>query len=657
MITDLLGVVLACGLVVFGLCFGIHLLLKGTFRLIFSTLCVALSLALYLQGNYLNISYGALNGKPIPWGTFGLYPIWNTLIWCGLLLLPVIAVWLRPKRFRPAVHFLSVFLLLMEIVSLSALLLTTDLSKNSTQYYLSTKDEFNLSKNENIVVFGIDSFAPDLFAEIRELYPESVESWTGFVEFPNHVGTFPTTPFAVCNLMTGQAYTLQQDRSAFMEEAYRDSIFFPTLKANQYDVDFFSSEATVSYCEVLFDNLVTSPVHVNSYFGLFKKMYRLTGFSYAPHLAKRVFWMNTADFEELRATERDDLFIRNDATFRKRFDANGLRVEKENNSFHFYFLWGPHAPYILSKPDETTFYDNDIVTLHSQTLHSMSTITAIMDAMKEEGLYDDATIIIISDHGDEIYDNAPILLVKRPGATGPLTQNDSFVSHNDFQATVFAAVGIDATSDIGKNVFDVGDEKRTFTFYDLVLYADVEYQYDITMLPSGLLHYEQRDTWYDLKGDYPVTPTPVQLGKTYSTPSREAAVAYFNYINHYRIFARKDDAVWLANPGVTLHVQAETVPPEGLAVEFELADVMNGLQRVEVYRKDKLFHTATVTAGQASLVIDIPPECCVDGEIILELRFPDAMSEYEKNGFSGHGDPIYRQAIAIKSITFYPQSN
>ncbi len=657
-ILDLLPVVFLCGLLVFGLCFGVHFLLKGKLRLVFSALCVAASLALYLQGNYLNISYGPLNGTLIRWDTFGSYPFWNTLVWALLLLLPVLAAFFLPKRARVAFQFLSVFVLAMEIVSLSALLLTTDLSGRGSMYYLSTKNEFNFSKNNNIVVFGIDSFAPDYFQEIRQHYPEAFESWTGFVEFPHHSGKFPATNWAIRNLMTGTPYEAQPNPKKFTEIAYENSTLIPTLKAHGYDVDFFVPEGIVQNCEKYFDNFITSPIHVNSHFTLLKKIYRLTGFFYAPHVAKQFCWMTTADFDAIRVKTRDDIFLRDDADFRKRFDASGIRVEKENDSFHFFFTLGPHSPFILKEPDENTFYYNDEVTQHSQTLHSLDTVTAIMNAMKEKGIYDDATIIILADHGDLVYNNAPFLLVKLPGATGPITQNNSFVSQNDFEATIFAAAGIDATSAVGKNVFEVGDEKRTFTFYDLPFNKSVEYQYDLTLLDNGELHYEQKDTWYDANGSHPVKLTQIRPGQTYSLSTPAAAHPYFNYMDHYRFYATEGGgSVWLTKPGVTLHVQADEALSQGLFVEFGLTDVMNDTQRVEVWRKNTLFQTHTVQKGQPTLQMEIPAECRAGGEIILELRFPDAMSVYQKNGFKNHYDNYYRQSIAVDSITFHSKTN
>ena len=117
------------------------------------------------------------------------------------------------------------------------------------------------------------------------------------------------------------------------------------------------------------------------------------------------------------------------------------------------------------------------------------------------------------------------------------------------------------------------------------------------------------------------------------------------------------DGCWLSKPGVTLHVRTEPVSPAGVTVEFLLEDVMNGVQRVEVARRDALFETQTVRQGQTSLLIDVPDACYQNGEIILELRFPDAMSDYQKNGFKNHDDTYYRKAIAIQGIIFHEQSN
>ncbi|NLV59042.1 MAG: sulfatase-like hydrolase/transferase [Clostridiales bacterium] len=656
-ITDFLWLALGGALAVSGLCFGLALLLPGKTRGFFCALCVGASVALYAQGVFLNIGYGPLDGTAIDWSLFGLYPLWNGLCWAVFLLLPILLYLWKPGQMARALTFVSVLLLLLQTVSLGSLALTSQVAARGETYYLSTQDEFNFSQERNIVVIGLDSFSPDLFAEVWENYPEAFDSWEGFVEFPNSAGMYPTTHYAVKNLFTGFPYLFQKEEPSFTDEAYQNSVFFPALKAEGYEIDFFSIEATSPYCKNLFDNYREASFHVERPLLLLKKLYRLAGFRYAPHAAKRIFWMNTADFAQLKFANQDDMFVRNDATFRQRLNQSGIRVEKENRSFHFFFLWGPHEPFILDSPTTTTYYGNDKVTLHSQTLLALDTVTRLLNAMKEKGIYDDATIVILSDHGYERYDFQPIFLVKKPHAKGPLTQNTSFISQDDFQATVFASAGIPAKAPKGKDVFDVGGELRTFPFFAYPIYEKREYLYEVSLLPSGDLHYEQMGLWYDKVGEHPVETKTVAFSKPYVTRDAEATYPLFHYIDRYHINPREDGSCWLAHPGCTLRVKTEFIPKAGVTVEIELTDVMNGQQRVQIARRDQVFETLWVTNGQRTLTFDVPPACYVDGEIVVDLRFPDATNLYQLNGFQNPHDPYLRQAIALKSITFHPKSN
>lgn len=651
-ITDVLLIAPLCTAFLFAVGFGICKLFRGKLRIMIRACLIAASVCLLLQGLFMNADYGMLNGTPIKWNSFGTYPLINTLIWAAVFALAIFFALFRPVSFAPASRFVCIMLVLMQVFSLSAQALTTDFLSNGKSYYLSNKNEFRFSKNNNVIVFGIDSFTPDLLDEMLTLYPESFKDWTGFVNFPNNIGIFPHTKWAVRNLFTGKVYNPSVPEGEFMKDAYQNSTFLPTLKQNDYLLDLYSPEAVAPVCEGLVDNYTSGTLHVDSYYELFKKMYRITGFRYAPHLAKRFFWMNSADFNDLDVHDLDDHFTRNDAEFRQRFDASGITVDLDQNVFRFYFLWGPHLPFILETPQKTTYYSNDYVTQHSQTLCAFDSITAVMNAMKAEGVYDDATIIIFGDHGDMFMDSTPILLVKAPGATGPLTQCDSFVSQDDFQATVYALAGIDATAEKGTNVFDVGDEKRTFTFCCQPNGTSVEYLYDVTMLENGIAHFEQQDIWYDETGAHDVSVPTVRTDVVYQTPTASQLLPYCDYMDLFHIYDRAEGGAWLCKPSVTLRVRLQDDAPESLAIKLGLSEVMNGSQRVVVSRRETTYDTLSVTSDMSELVIPVPADAINDGELVLELRFPDAMSVYAKNGYQNHSDDYFRQSIAVTSLTF-----
>ena len=58
---------------------GIGMFLKGKAYSIYTALIFVFALCFYIQGNYLNSSYGVLDGKTIDWSSYSNYAIVNTI--------------------------------------------------------------------------------------------------------------------------------------------------------------------------------------------------------------------------------------------------------------------------------------------------------------------------------------------------------------------------------------------------------------------------------------------------------------------------------------------------------------------------------------------------------------------------------------------------
>ena len=61
-------------------------------QMVFVCFIFSLGLGLYLQGNYLNVSYGLLNGQKIIWENYAKYGTINTFIWVIIIVVPFLMV-------------------------------------------------------------------------------------------------------------------------------------------------------------------------------------------------------------------------------------------------------------------------------------------------------------------------------------------------------------------------------------------------------------------------------------------------------------------------------------------------------------------------------------------------------------------------------------
>ena len=91
-----------------------------------------------------------------------------------------------------------------------------------------------------------------------------------------------------------------------------------------------------------------------------------------------------------------------------------------------------------------------------------------IDEMKKNGAYDNATIVLIADHG--FYLNGvltnPLVMVKQPNTDQPFTVSQAPVSHFDLHATIMSALGLNTDGKYGRSMFEIQEgEERERVFY------------------------------------------------------------------------------------------------------------------------------------------------------------------------------------------------
>lgn len=77
-------------------------------------LLFGLTVALYLQGNYLCLNNDVLGGGMPQWNAMARDMLVNLAIWAGILLISVSFMLLKPKLFLKAVSFVNALILVME---------------------------------------------------------------------------------------------------------------------------------------------------------------------------------------------------------------------------------------------------------------------------------------------------------------------------------------------------------------------------------------------------------------------------------------------------------------------------------------------------------------------------------------------------------------
>ena len=156
--------------------------------------------------------------------------------------------------------------------------------------------------------------------------------------------------------------------------------------------------------------------------------------------------------------------------------------QSKHNTFKYFHSCFTHIPYGIGEngnlvdfnsqyPDEVhkSFIFGDSAYYSAKKFIAL--MVAYTDWLKSSGLYDNTTIIIVSDHGNDYSDNNPLapegiesalprdtfnrlnslFLVKPAGAAGAIRVDDTFASNGDIHAALQKALGL-TTAYTGSNV-------------------------------------------------------------------------------------------------------------------------------------------------------------------------------------------------------------
>ncbi len=470
---------------------------------------IALALLLWLQGNILVWQYGALSGKEIDWGNKAMLGVIDTPVWIAGLLL---AAW-RPGFLCRQAKRIAIMFLTIQLLSTSFTLVRQPESPSFKRFQIDHTMDFDFSSRRNVILLILDSFQSDVFQEIVEQEPAFRDMFAGFTYFRNTLGGYPSTYASIPLLLTGHRYDNSEPIQQFIARAYRSSSSVPyQLTRRGWRVDLVPAvQNTIFYDPEIFFNIKKRTPKVAD--ARLAWLYDLTLFRYLPHFVKRGIhhdgrwfmsrWIhkdvlaNLMGEDEPKHEQHELVSARR--KLRRKFPNISLRTRRlaidrlckslpvnadsrfvfsflnqaaaltERDVFKFYHWRGPHEPIQMNaefKPVKLPLNRKNLLDLARGEL---KLVGIFLDGLREMGIYDQALILILADHGhpwggyglrlpaglaaagpggDSAFDRVlrsgiPLLLVKRPGAGESLSTTDAPATLGDVPATVFDELGLD----------------------------------------------------------------------------------------------------------------------------------------------------------------------------------------------------------------------
>ena len=466
---------LIAGLIVFVfLCAGL-LLLRGKVFNYAVSLLFAVTLAGYLQGNFLNVDHGLLDGGAILWNEFKKEMLISCAMWAAVIAAVLFVLYLSRRLWAHMVQYVSALLVAVQMVALVSLVTTTDLHMDSIMF-ISETGMYDVSSEKNVIFFMLDTFDKRYFDDVFAQHPEWEEDLQGFTYYRNFTGSYSRTTPSVAYLFTGvrDDYTLPPDE--YFHKAWTEGRFLRDIGEAGYGVRFYMDRVyamgSARNALGVIDNLGTEKMSINR-FKMVENMLILSVYRYAPEPVKPFFYIYTDDLNgiaEMRS-DAENLHTTDDYWIWSNYRKQHLTVETESGgAFIFYHFSGAHAPYRLTEEGE---YDPGRSGQYPQIVGNMNMIFQYIEELKEKGLYDDTTIIISADHGEtsttfrdedlttELEQPRVLtLLIKHAGAdaNAPMQISDKQLCQDNLRASISGYFGL-ADANGYRTIESIGEDE------------------------------------------------------------------------------------------------------------------------------------------------------------------------------------------------------
>jgi len=463
---------IAAGIVVLAGCV-LAILPDEPFRVV-SALLLWFGSTSWIQDLFLNRVLIGMQGDRLDWSSLGSLPKNNFLIWSIILVVLLLLCALRKKIWFSFTKLTAGALCLIQLIAIGSVLLKMP-SKSSQELLISGEEQMVLASEENLIILLFDTVSTSDIASMMDRYPEAGEIVKDFVYYNNaccdHHFTYPS----FTHFMTGNEMVFNTNAPDWLYNSWhsdRCNRFFQILKDSGYKRQFnvtqsFTGGTQLGGIENLLgkaDNIQQEQFKTNTG-ELLQKLIKLSAFRCLPYAWKQPFEILTSDFNNVVVPVDTTAVNCDNVEFYQRLKSEGLSVNSNlRKLFSYTHLAGAHPPRVLDEQLNVVEQSTDADIMRGLFM----ILEEYFEQMKALGLYDSATIIIMSDHGTGTPEGmAPMVYIKRPGEMREHTEiNSAPISYLDFQATILELIGQNDGS-FGTSFFDwVSGQKRRRVVYE-----------------------------------------------------------------------------------------------------------------------------------------------------------------------------------------------
>ena len=431
----------------------------------------SIGIALYIQGNFVVTDYGAMDGSLIDWSNYRVQGIISVIIFIGIIMITIILTKICGyQKLIKVAKTISICIILIQLVTIVVLLKSNNGLKKPKEYLSTCDGEMQLSKNENFIILMLDSFDSQAFSTILkdDNAQEYKDVLKDFTYYPDTLASFVRTDLAFPAIISGEYYRNDCTYGDYLNKAYGESPLICKLKQDDWFCGVYTT-SLLPQTDITYemDNCSEVTRSVSSHKRLAGYMYKFVGFRYLPQPLKKYCWFYPEDMKtSLECAKGEGVEIYSDDNFIFYDKISTMTAKTEKKVFQLYHLDGPHSPFTITKdfiniPTNFTNYEMD--GFYDEARAMMILLDTFLNAMKENGTYDNSTIIIMADHGYLDLRQSPLLMVKGKNENHTFTTLKTKISYNDLQN---AFQNILSGANTAEKIFPIKeDEARSRIFY------------------------------------------------------------------------------------------------------------------------------------------------------------------------------------------------
>lgn len=321
---------------------------------------------------------------------------------------------------------------LVQIVTLLTLVIqdAINLSDNDCDFKVVTDYKMlNLSGNSNVIVFILDAFDGEYFNYLLDKdYNMYSDVFEDFTYYKDTLGAYPTTKGALPQILTGVWYENEMPYADYVENAYMNNNIYKCFEENAYSVGIYTGRRYLSSNIDKYENVELGTYKIGNKLDFINNLYKMVAFNYAPHQWKKFFFYDSTNFEsQKKLASKHSAYSGDVQTFERKLNIDGIAAFEKNNCFRLYHLEGTHAPYTFG---ENLVTDENIeYTPYDEAAGCCMLVKKYINKLKDLGIYDNTTIVIMADQGGIGYSQSPIYLVKNRNQTHDFKISDIPMSY------------------------------------------------------------------------------------------------------------------------------------------------------------------------------------------------------------------------------------